>query len=234
MHEVELAGVTAAGLAGLARFGVVVLAGCGAVPGLPELLAAYVEAGGRLLLIRPPAELAPLAGLRPLSRALPDAALLVEPGGAEPRRAALGGFPYEPLQVAGALDLYHPDPGTTVLARAVAGRWPVGSHPAIVERSGPATGPAGAGRVVAFLYDLPHTVARLRQGDPDLAGYDTDGLSGVRPNDAQQWQIDPAAGHLPQAEVHQALLRAGGGVRSAPGPCPACGTCPGRRRRCSS
>ena len=59
---------------------------------------------------------------------------------------------------------------------------------------------------MAFLYDLPHTVARLRQGDPALAGYDTDGLSGVRPNDAQQWQIDPAAGHLPQAEVHQALL----------------------------
>jgi hypothetical protein len=206
VHEIELAGVTAAGLAGLARFGVVVLAGCGAVPGLPELLAAYVEAGGRLLLIRPPAELAPLAGLRPLSRALPDAALLVEPGGAESRRAPLGGFPYEPLQVAGALDLYHPDPGTTVLARAVAGRWPVGSHPAIVERLSPAGAAGPAGSVVAFLYDLPHTVARLRQGDPALAGYDTDGLSGVRPNDAQQWQIDPAAGHLPQAEVHQALL----------------------------
>jgi len=76
----------------------------------------------------------------------------------------------------------------------------VEAYPAIVERS------VGQGRVLAFLYDLPHTVARLRQGDPALAECDTDGLVGVRPSDAVQWQIDPRAGHIPQAEIHQALL----------------------------
>jgi hypothetical protein len=191
-QEVELSEVTGALLA---RFGLVLLAGCGAVAGLAELLATYVQAGGRLILIRPPAELAPLAGLCPRWQATPGAALLVEAG-----PPGFGTFPYEPVQVAGPVDLFDVRPGTTVLARTVSGRWPVSSVPAIVERS------LGQGRVLAFLYDLPHSVARLRQGDPDLAGHDTDGLDGVRPNDAQQWQIDAAGGHLPQAELHQTLL----------------------------
>ena len=196
VHVLELADLEGeGGAAALARFGVVVLAGAGAVPGLSELLGGYVVAGGRLLLLRQPAELAPLAGVRTLMRVLPDAALLVDRSS-----AALGGFPYEPCQLAGPLELYAAEPGTAVHARGVSGRWPVEPHPAVVERA------AGEGRVLSILYDLPQTVARLRQGDPDLAGYETDGLEGVRPSDAQQWQIDPAAGHLPQAELHQALL----------------------------
>ena len=206
------------GAAALARFGVVVLAAAGAVPGLPERLTAYVESGGRLLLVRPPAELAPLAGLRPLQRVLPGAAVLVDR-----TRPGFGGFPYEPLQIAGPIEVYGVAPGTAVLARAVSGRWPVEPHPAIVERT------AGAGRVLSVLYDLPQTVARLRQGDPDLAGYETDGLDGVRPSDAQQWQIDPASGHIPQAEVHQALL-ARAAESLAPWPLPRLWYLPGAAR----
>jgi hypothetical protein len=191
-QEVDLPSLTAGGLR---RFGAVVLTSCGAVPGLLDLLGAYVEEGGRLVLLRPALELAPLSGLEPLYRALAGAGLLVERG-----HPAFGGFPYEPLQLIGAVDLYRAGPDTTVVARTVAGRWPVESHPAVVERT------SGRGRVLSFLYDLPHTVARLRQGDPLLAGHDTDGLVGVRPSDAQQWQIDPEAGQMPQAEVHQALL----------------------------
>jgi hypothetical protein len=192
-EEVDLARVT---LGALRRFGVVVLTNCGPVAGLLETLAAYVEAGGRLLLLRPAPELAPLLGLRPQWRSRAGASLLVDS-----RSPAFGGFPYEPVQVVGPVDLYRAaDEGLGVVARTVAGDWPVEPYPAIVARA------AGAGRVLAFLYDLPHTVARLRQGDPALAGSDTDGLEGVRPSDAVQGQIDPRAGHIPQAEVHQALL----------------------------
>ena len=179
----------------LRRFGVVVLTDCGTVPGLAERLGEYVEGGGRLVLLRPAVELASLAGLEPRYRARANAGLLVD--SASP---AFGGFPYEPLQVIGAVDVYRPLPGTTVVARTVAGDWPVEPYPAIVECA------AGQGRVLSFLYDLPHTVARLRQGDPELAEVDSDGLVGVRPSDAIQWQADPRTAMIPQAEVHQALL----------------------------
>jgi hypothetical protein len=233
-------------LAQLRRYGVVVLTCCGAVPGLDELLAAYVHNGGRLILVQPPVELTPLTGLEPLYSAKSGTGVLVDS-----RSTTFGGFPYEPIQVIGALDLYFvpsdqeparrdggpygqdytaataaaaeitgvgstgsagsaggtPEQksdgrrdGVTVLARVVDGDWPVERYPAIVERV------QGQGRVLSFLYDLPYTVARLRQGDPALAGNDTDGLIGIRPSDAIQWQIDPRAAHMPQAEIHQALF----------------------------
>lgn len=195
VQELELAGVTADALR---RCGVVVLCSCGAVPGLPELLGAYVEEGGRLVLIRPAVELAPLAGLEPLHQARPGAGLLVDS-----TAPAFGAFPYEPIQIVGALDLYRPGAETRVLARSVLGAWPVEAYPAIVERR---AGRGQRGQVLSVLYDLPHTVARLRQGDPELAEVDSDGLVGVRPSDAVQWQSEPRAGMIPQAEVHQALL----------------------------
>lgn len=180
----------------LVRYGVVVLASCGAVDGLDATLAAYVESGGRLILLRPALELAPLAGLEPLHRASIDSRLLVN--SASP---PFGSFPYHPIQLLVPLDAYRVvDAGVTVHARSVTMPWAIDSHPVIVERA------IGRGRVLAILYDLPQAVAHLRQGDPQLAEVDTDGLTGVRPNDAQQWRIDPTAALIPQAEVHQALL----------------------------
>jgi hypothetical protein len=176
-EELDLAQVT---LEALRRFGVVVLTSCGPVPGLPETLAEYVEAGGRLVLLQPALELAPFLGLQPLWHSRPGTSVLVDS-----RSPVFGGFPYEPIQVIGPVDLYRAvDDGLRVIARTVAGDWPAEPYPAVVERA------AGRGRVLAFLYDPPHTVARLRQGDPTLAECDTDGLVGVRPSDAVQWQIE--------------------------------------------
>jgi hypothetical protein len=189
--EVELAGLTAEDLG---QYGVVVLTACGATPGLEALLAAYVEGGGRLVLLRPDPALAKLAGVQPLHRVARGAGLLLNtaagPG---------SGFPYDPLQIVGPLDLYRTTEAEA-LARVVTTPWSVEQHPAIVART------LGQGRIVAFLYDVGYTVARLRQGDPALADSDADGLPGVRPSDALVDQIAPESGLIPQAEVHQALL----------------------------
>ena len=83
-QEVQLAEVT---LDQLRRFGVVVLTNCGAVSGLLEMLAEYVQAGGRLLLSQPALELAPLLDLQPLWQSRPGASLLVDS-----RSPAFGGF----------------------------------------------------------------------------------------------------------------------------------------------
>lgn len=85
-------------------------------------------------------------------------------------------------------------------ARSVGAPWSLDAHPIVVERA------LGQGRVLSILYDLPQAVAHLRQGDPHLAETDSDGLVGIRPNDAQQWRVDPSLALTPQAEVHQALL----------------------------
>lgn len=189
--EVELAGLTGEELG---QYGVAVLTACGATPGLEALLAAYVEGGGRLVLLRPDAALAKLVGLQPLHRVAHGASLLLNtsagPG---------AGFPYEPVQIVGPLDL-HRLGEAEVLARVVTAPWGVEQHPAIVGRA------FGQGRLVAFLYDVGYTVARLRQGNPELADSDADGLPGVRPSDALVDQIAPENGLIPQAEVHQALL----------------------------
>lgn len=63
------------------------------------------------------------------------------------------------------------------------------------------------GHALFFAYDLPHTIARLRQGNPDNADL---GLTycddANRPNELYLGQLDPAQLHLPQADIHSAFL----------------------------
>ena len=122
------------------RAGVVVVAACGAVDRLAETLTTYVENGGRLILIRPPSELAPVAGIDPLWRATVDARLLVSTSS-----APFGGFPYDPIQLLVPLDLYRSAADTIVHARSVGAPWSLDAHPIVVERA------LGQGRVLSIL-----------------------------------------------------------------------------------
>ena len=199
VHEIELAGVMAAGLAGLARFGVVVLAGCGAVPGLLELLTAYVEAGGRLLLIRPPAELAPLAGLRPLFRALSQTlpcwwspVELPAPCGA----SLTSRCRWPVRSTCTTLSRARPcSPGPW----AVAGPW----APIRPSWSAPPAARAGAERRSTTCRRRWPGCARATRTWPVRHGRPCRRPPQRRP---AMGRSTPAAGHLPQAEVHQALL----------------------------
>jgi hypothetical protein len=189
--ELELSELT---IRRLRQYGVTIVPECGPTQELLDVLGPYVDGGGQVIVFRPGGALLELAGLRSLSRVRRGAHLLLETG-----RGPYAGFPYEPLQIPGPVDLCQVDQAT-VVARVVSGTWPVEPYPAVTVRA------LGAGRIVAFCYDLARAVARLRQGDPELAESDTDSFSGTRPSDSIIDQMAPELGHVPQAEVHQALL----------------------------
>ncbi len=90
--------------------------------------------------------------------------------------------------------------GTITLAEV---RTPAGAEgsPAIVYRQ------VGQGEVILFAYDLAHSVARLRQGNPEHADLSYAGLEGVyRPSELFVGQLDEAQMLLPQADLQTALL----------------------------
>ncbi len=63
------------------------------------------------------------------------------------------------------------------------------------------------GKVLCFAYDLPHAVARLRQGNPDNVDLGVTYCDDAnRTNELFVGQLDPSQLHLPQADIHTALL----------------------------
>ena len=68
--------------------------------------------------------------------------------------------------------------------------------PAILKRR------IGRGTVLAYAFELAHTVARTRHGDPALAGMNTGGLDGVmRPSELFAHQLDPQSSKVPVADL---------------------------------
>ncbi len=68
--------------------------------------------------------------------------------------------------------------------------------------------PKGQGMVAFFAYDLPGTVARIRQGNPDLVGSMVFGIwkDHPRPTDLFLGHLDVTRGHIPQSDVHCNLM----------------------------
>ena len=150
---------------------------------------AWVEAGGGVVAMRPDAELAALAGLEPLGRHASELPLLLEPP-----------FDCGQARAHGEVDLCKLRDGQAHAHALCDGE----RFPAAVVR----------GRVAAFAYDLPHSVALTRQGNPEWTGErGTDlGSNTFRPADlfvrgcgAQTWLDFPSAG-APAADMQQRLL----------------------------
>jgi len=62
------------------------------------------------------------------------------------------------------------------------------------------------GQVAAFSFDLADWLHRLRQGEPDLAGIDTDGFHGTKPNDLRPFGWSSPTWRIPSADVWAELL----------------------------
>ena len=65
----------------------------------------------------------------------------------------------------------------------------------------------GKGEAIAFLYDLPASILWTRQGNPKLAGKETDGIHGIRAMDlfTGGW-VDPGQNTLNPADAQMRLL----------------------------
>jgi hypothetical protein len=124
----------------------------------------WVEAGGRLVVVRPRGELAQLAGQRQTGPVRDGAFLEVED-------TAWGGVP---LRLHGAVDVVGAAPDVEVAASLDAKS---GGSPAVTVRD------VGKGRVAAFAFDLARSVVLTRQGNPAWVGQDRDGRAPVRTND---------------------------------------------------
>jgi len=161
-------------------------------------LLAYLHAGGRLIAMLPDAHFVARLGLKPQHRALDNGYLHID--GNQP---LVAGLCPEAIQlivpavawqnnVAAATTLAHVQPEINSSEPAA---------PGVVHLT------VGAGQAVIFAYDLPHTVARLRQGNPDHVDLCYAGLDGIyRPSELFVGQLPVEQMHLPQADIHTALL----------------------------
>lgn len=194
--EAELATLDAAALA---QHDLVILPRCSTTASQAELLQHYVEQGGRLLAFLPDPYLAQRFGLKPTWRGLDNGWLHAEP--AEP---TWQGLCCEPVQIITPAVGWQLAEGTEaqVLAWVRLGSDSTGaSQPGIVWSR------VGQGAALLWAYDLPHTIARLRQGDPAHADLCYAGLDGIiRPSELFVGQMAVEQMLLPQADIQTALL----------------------------
>lgn len=162
-------------------------------------IADAVRAGAALVVVRPSLLLQRELGLRSRNTTVRDGRLVGSD--ADRTTAFLAG---EKIQVPTPSEIYaidalpaDVDVHATIGTDDRGGSW----HPAVLSF------PVGSGRATVISYDLAHAVAMLRHGDPALAGLRSIGADDpYRPTDLLAHIVDPLRWHLPQADMHNALL----------------------------
>lgn len=167
------------------------------------LLESWVSDGGNLVTLRPQGRLAELAGLTPTGEILEDAYLKVDTS-----RTPGRGITAELMQFHGTADRYTMAPRTQSIAELYADEDRPMDIPAVTLRATPGQ----TGQVAAFSYDLATSVLYTRQGNPEWAGQERDGLPPIRPNDlfqgvdGQSDYVDLDRIGIPQADEQMRLL----------------------------
>ena len=169
-------------------------------PAQVTLLSNWVNGGGKLLALRPDPQLASLLGLTVQAGPYPDSYLSIEPGwGAQPLT----------LQFHGPANRYTLGSATRLASLATSAA--ASSFPAVTLNSVGSNG----GRAGAWAFDLARSVVLTRQGNPDWAGTERDGVGPIRSDDQF---YGPAAGDpqpdwvdltrvaIPQADIQQRLF----------------------------
>jgi len=159
-----------------------------------EILEEYVFNGGNLIAMRPDQRLAGLFGVDPVSGATIEGYIRTEKS-----HPVTDGIVEESLQFHGPADHYR-------LAGAEAVAWISNSPNGQFNSPGLTTHNYGNGRAAMWAFDLARSVAYTRQGNPDLADHDVDGLDGVRTIDLFKNWIDLDRISIPQADEQQRLL----------------------------
>ena len=163
-----------------------------------EQVATYVEQGGKLIAFLPDAQVLRRFGLEPAWRGVVGGYLHPDP--AQP---LVAGLCTDPVQIIVPATAWRVPPRATVLATVQpdAAATPAAAIPGVV------TVQVGRGIAVLWAYDLPHAVARLRQGDPANADLCFAGLDGIyRPSELFVGQLTVEQMLLPQADLQTALM----------------------------
>jgi len=160
-----------------------------------ERLYQAVESGARLVVLHPSLLLAYRFGWEAQKRAVYPGWIRTDaeyPGHGLPIQTHLPIAAYRPGE---------PVREWEAIAGTVDGEWRDAGCPAIVNQR------VGAGTVIFFFYDLPKAVARLRFGNPDLAGVETsEQWYWTHASDLFAGYLDDRVIHRPQADFHGQLL----------------------------
>ncbi|WP_298435884.1 DUF4082 domain-containing protein [Geobacter sp.] len=173
--------------------------------GQVTMLTNWVNAGGRLIAMRPDKKLAGLLGLTDQASTLSNAYLLVNtssgPG---------VGIVNQTMQFHGTADRYALS-GAASLATLYSSATTATSSPAVTLRN---VGTMG-GQAAAFAYDLARSAVYTRQGNPAWSGQERDGDTVIRSDDLfygaasfdpQPDWVDLGKMAIPQADEQQRLL----------------------------
>jgi len=176
---------------------VVILGEMPLTPAQVTMLSKWVEAGGKLIAMRPDKKLAPLLGISDAASVLSDAYLLVDTS-----RDPGAGIVNQTIQYHGPADLYTPEGDTQQVAAIYSGPDPTHAtpNPAVTIRSVGVI----SGKAAAFTFDLARSIVYARQGNPAWAGQDRDGIPPIRPNDLFFGGAEPDWVNLDKAEIPQA------------------------------
>jgi hypothetical protein len=135
------------------------------------LFTKYVASGGRLIAMRPDAQIAGLFNLGATNGKIDNGYVKLN-GNAKFAGAAPGlGLASVPMQIHGSADQYSTTTGAVLLAQLYSDAKTPTPYPAVVGSAN--------GQAVAFTYDLPSSIVLMRQGNPANANQDVDNDDGV-------------------------------------------------------
>jgi hypothetical protein len=188
----------------LASYDVVILGEMPLTASQVTMLSDWVDAGGKLIAMRPDKKLCGLLGLSDRRSTVSDAYLLVDDKGPG------SGITDQSIQFHGTADRYELN-GAIGLATICSSANTATSDPAVTLNNVGSNG----GQAAAFTYDLARSVVYTRQGNPLWAGQDRDGIPPIRSDDLffglanfdpQGDWVDPNKVAIPQADEQQRLL----------------------------
>ncbi len=165
LNEYDVIDISAMTADGLSSYPVVILAQTSLTSGQASTLATYVNSGGRLIAMRPDAQIKALFGLGSSAGTQNNGYLAINTTATLDGVAPGAGLVTDTLQIHGTVDRYTPAGGTVTLAQLYSSASTATAYPAVVGAT------YGAGRGVAFLYDLSSNIIYMRQGNPTNATY---------------------------------------------------------------
>ncbi len=180
--------------ASLEKYDIAVLAETPLNAAQAGMFEAYVRRGGQLISMKPADRLGAVFGLKRSAGTLSRAYIKTESS-----QPAGEGINSSTLQIHDTADLY-------ALAGAQAIAWLYSDRDTATEHPAISINNFGEGFAVSFAFDLAKSIAYMRQGNPDLANHDVDGLNGVRTVDLFVGWIDLDRIQIPQADEQQRLF----------------------------
>jgi len=155
----------------------------------------FVQRGGNLIAFRPDTALAVLFGITSAGGHMAGGYIGIDKTSLQGK-----GLVGEPLQFHGAADYYVLN-GATSVAGLFNNKTSATAFPGVVINQ------YGKGRTAAFLYNLPKSIVYTRQGNPEFAGIEKDGIPGLRGMDlfADGW-LDTSNNTINQADEQMTLL----------------------------